>query len=100
MKTLIAAVAAIITLAGIGAGGAQAETPAQEAANKALVVKFWNDCFDHQDLACAERYLAEDYIQHNPTVPTGRAGFHEAFSKFWPKPLAPEQVKVTKFEVV
>jgi predicted SnoaL-like aldol condensation-catalyzing enzyme len=33
----------------------------------------------------AEKYLAETYIQHNPTVPTGRAAFVEFFSK-WKKP--------------
>lgn len=32
--------------------------------------------------------MAESYIQHNPTVPTGRAGFVELFSKFTkPKPI-------------
>ncbi len=29
----------------------------------------------------AEKYMAENYIQHNPNVPTGRAAFVEAFSK-------------------
>src|SRR5213079_1397352 len=33
-------------------------------------------------LELANQYLAEDYIQHNPNVPTGRAGFVEFFSKF------------------
>ncbi len=34
----------------------------------------------HLDLA--EKYLAEEYIQHNPNVPTGRAGFVKFFSAF------------------
>lgn len=100
MKTLVTAIAAIVALTGPAVASAPAETPAEVAANKALVVKFWNECFDRHDLACAESFLVEDYIQHNPTVATGRAGFREAFSKFWPKPLAPEQVKTTKFEAV
>jgi predicted SnoaL-like aldol condensation-catalyzing enzyme len=38
----------------------------------------------------AEKYMAESYIQHNPTVPTGRAAFVDFFSKFAkPKPIEP-----------
>jgi predicted SnoaL-like aldol condensation-catalyzing enzyme len=39
----------------------------------------------------AEKYLAESYIQHNPTVPTGREAFVDFFSRFAkPKPVEPK----------
>ncbi|MGC4045489.1 MAG: nuclear transport factor 2 family protein [Armatimonas sp.] len=39
----------------------------------------------------APKYMTESYIQHNPTVATGRAAFIEFFSKFVkPKPIEPK----------
>lgn len=59
------------------------------AANKRLVYDFYREVFEGGHMELAEKYLAESYIQHNPTVPTGRAGFVELFSKF-AKPRAIE----------
>jgi predicted SnoaL-like aldol condensation-catalyzing enzyme len=59
------------------------------AANKRLVYNFYREVFEGGHMELAENYLAESYIQHNPTVPTGRAGFVEFFSKF-AKPKAIE----------
>ena len=59
------------------------------AANKRLVYDFWREVFEGGHLELADKYLAESYIQHNPNVPTGRAGFVGFFSKFsQPKPIA------------
>ncbi|ANF98129.1 ester cyclase [Paenibacillus bovis] len=44
----------------------------QVAANKKLVTTFYNQFFNEHDGAALHKYVAEDYIQHNPTVPTGR----------------------------
>lgn len=52
------------------------------AANKRLVYDFYREVFEGGHMVLAEKYLTESYIQHNPTVPTGRAGFIEVFSKF------------------
>src|SRR6476469_5926032 len=52
------------------------------AANKRLVYDFWREVFEAGHLDLADRYLAEDYIQHNPNVPTGRAAFVAFFSRF------------------
>lgn len=52
------------------------------AANKRLVYDFWREVFEGGHLELADKYLAESYIQHNPSVPTGRAGFIGFFSKF------------------
>lgn len=52
------------------------------AANKRLVYDLQREVLEGGHLELAAKYLAEDYIQHNPNVPTGRAGFVEFFSKF------------------
>lgn len=52
------------------------------ATNKKLVYDFYREVFEGGHMELAEKYLAESYIQHNPTVPTGRAGFVDLFSKF------------------
>ena len=62
------------------------------AANKRLVYDFWREVFEGGHMELAEKYLAEGYIQHNPNVATGRAGFVDAFSK-WVKPK-PIEAKV------
>ncbi len=62
------------------------------AANKRLVYDFWREVFEGGHMELADKYLAEGYIQHNPNVATGRAGFVEAFSK-WVKPK-PIEAKV------
>src|SRR5437868_1219459 len=66
---------------------ASAQAPqSQTERNKALVLEFWRVVFEAQNAEAAKTYLAEDYIQHNPLVKTGRAGFIEFFSKIWTKP--------------
>ncbi len=96
MKNVIAAAAAIALMA----TAAHAAETAQEASNKALVLKMWGEMFDHQDWTKAKIYMADGYIQHNPLAATGRAGFEAYFSKAWPKPLSEDKVKPTKFDVV
>ena len=65
-----------------------ASSDARVAANKRLVYDFWRDVFEGHHLEFADKYLAEGYIQHNPNVPTGRAGFVTFFGRFAkPKPV-------------
>jgi predicted SnoaL-like aldol condensation-catalyzing enzyme len=52
------------------------------AANKRLVYDFWREVFEGGHMDAVDRYLSESYVQHNPNVPTGRAGFVAVFSKF------------------
>ena len=98
MKRSIAAVAAVLLLAAAPLA-VHAET-AQEQANKAVVLKFWSEVFDHHDVSKAKLYMADGYIQHNPLAATGRSGFEAYFGKAWPQPLAADKVKPTKFDVV
>lgn len=60
------------------------------AANKRLVYNFWREVFEGGHMELAEKYMAESYIQHNPTVPTGREAFVNFFSQFVKaKPIEP-----------
>ena len=60
------------------------------AANKKLVFDFWREVFQTHDMFLAPRYMAEDYIQHNPNVPTGRQPFMDFFGRLPRQPLRPE----------
>jgi predicted SnoaL-like aldol condensation-catalyzing enzyme len=62
----------------------------QLAANKKFVFDFWREVFQARNMSLAPRYLAEDYIQHNPNVATGRQAFMDFFGRFEPQPLRPE----------
>ena len=58
------------------------------AANKKLVYDCWRELLEAGHLELADKYLAENYMQHNPGVPTGRKGFVDFFSKFIkPQPI-------------
>ncbi|HUL96816.1 MAG TPA: nuclear transport factor 2 family protein [Usitatibacter sp.] len=60
------------------------------AANKRLVYDFWREVLEAQHLELADKYMAESYMQHNPMVPTGRAGFVQFFGAHaMPKPIEP-----------
>jgi len=59
----------------------------QLAANKKLVFDFWREVLQARHVDRAPQYLAEDYIQHNPNVATGRAAFMEFFGQSPPEPI-------------
>ena len=67
----------------------QSDNP-QLAANKKLVFDFWREVFQTHDMSLAPRYMAEDYLQHNPNVPTGRQAFTNFFGRFGKEPVRPE----------
>ena len=49
--------------------------------NKRLVESFVDAVFINHDLTSLDRYMTDGYIQHNPDVPQGKAGFIEFFVK-------------------
>lgn len=57
-------------------GPEDASTAGVEGANAELVTDFYTQAFVQRDVAGAARtYLAENYIQHNPTIADGRDEF-------------------------
>lgn len=56
--------------------GVHAQETSQIEPNKAFVVAFYEMAFvQHRGPEAAAKYLAEDYIQHNPYTATGRQAF-------------------------
>ena len=60
------------------------------ATNKQLVVDFWREVFQTHDMTSAPKYMAEDYMQHNPNVPTGRQPFMDFFGRLSRQPVKSE----------
>jgi predicted SnoaL-like aldol condensation-catalyzing enzyme len=62
-------------------------------ANKKLVLDFFHDVFEAQNIEAADRYLAQGYVQHNPLVASGRKGFKDYFGAKW-KTHKPEKAEL------
>ena len=45
--------------------------------NKRLAYDLWRTVLNAGQVEAAERFLAPDYIQHNPTAPTGLEAFKQ-----------------------
>ena len=63
----------------------------QLAANKRLVFDMWRSVVNAGHVELADEMLQEDYIQHSPVLPTGRAAFKQIFSVI-PRTEIPELV--------
>ena len=60
------------------------------AANKKLVYDFWREVLEARHLDLADKYMRQDYMQHNPNAETGIAGFKAYFSRLGgPLPIEP-----------
>jgi len=72
------------------AASAQARTmsPAEQA-NLKLVSDWWREVIQAGHVELAEKYMAEDYLQHNPNINTGRAAFVQVFGRRAPREIAP-----------
>ena|SRR5579871_1615875 len=58
------------------------------AANKKLVYDFFRIVLTGRRLDQAPKYMAEDYVQHNPNAETGMKGFIDFFTKLGgPQPV-------------
>jgi steroid delta-isomerase-like uncharacterized protein len=68
------------TIAILLGGNAMAQNVQDQ--NKAIFGQFAEEVFVNKDLSGLDKYLLEDYIQNNPLVEQGRAGFH-TFFKNW-----------------
>ncbi|MBS62063.1 nuclear transport factor 2 family protein [Salinisphaera sp.] len=77
-----------LALAALLARPAQAHEHAGDAkdlqsANRALVVDFYNRFFNDHEVREAASVVADDYRQHNPQVPDGKAPFVDYFEQFF-----------------
>ena len=60
---------------------------ARLAANKKLVFDFWRVVRQAHHVERTPEYVAERYVEHNPTVATGRAEFMELVGQVPPEPI-------------
>lgn len=67
----------------------------QAAENKKIVIDFYEGVFQkHQVAVYADRYIGNQYIQHNPHVPDGKAPFVNYFTQhFKDNPQAKSVIK-------
>lgn len=49
--------------------------------NKEIVKNFYTEFFNQHIIEAADKYICEDYIQHNPGVSQGREGLKVGFTK-------------------
>ncbi|WCM94645.1 nuclear transport factor 2 family protein [Acidovorax sp. NCPPB 2350] len=96
---------AVMVIAAVLPLAAQAQVPVTEetrhekllwshnpfyAYNKRLVYDFWREVFESGQVELADRYMAENYIQHNPLVATGREPFKQFLAQVTPRtPIQP-----------
>lgn len=70
------------------------------AKNKRLVYDMWREFLEAGHLDKAEKYLTEDYMQHNPLAATGRKAVVEFFSRFsTPKDIV-DSIKTSVVSIV
>jgi len=62
---------------------------AQEQAALKTVTDWWREVLQAGHVDLAEKYQAEDYIQHNPGISTGRAAFVTIFGRRAPRDIQP-----------
>lgn len=71
----------------------------QEKTNLDTALNFWREVIQSRHAELAPKYLAEGYIQHNPNISTGRAGFVKFFAGRGPA-ISPIPAKLTRTPVV
>jgi predicted SnoaL-like aldol condensation-catalyzing enzyme len=95
----LAGVAALVVMAGTMLIGQSSAMTAKEQANLKFVLEWWREVLDGRHLDLTPKYQAENYIQHNINVPTGREGFVTFFSRLGP-PINPIPSKLTNTPAV
>ena len=67
-----------------------AQNPAQEANNQKAVLDWYREVitFGHMDLA--PKYMADNFIEHDPNISGGRKEFVAFYGKNPPRPIQPK----------
>src|SRR5215831_2185827 len=73
-------------------------TPVEER-NLAFVLDWWREVIEARHTELGANYAAEDFIQHNPNIPTGRAALMAFFKSLGP-PIEPIPAQVQNPPVV
>lgn len=87
MKTLNLSILVGVILV-MSFGGSAIAQPAvrdikAEEANRTLVLEFYDKFFNRHQVDEAANVVAENYIQHNPTVPNGKEPFVSYYRNFF-----------------
>jgi len=85
----LAAVGIVLTLLAVPPQQARS-TEKLTKRNKAIVRDFYTTVLIGRDVDAAPRFLRQDYIQHNPDVPTGLKGFMDFFRTRFAQPIPPD----------
>jgi predicted SnoaL-like aldol condensation-catalyzing enzyme len=80
LSLALAALVLIAATAAISWRLAQSAQERREQANIDLVLAMWDGVINRADRDAVMKYVAEDYVQHNPNVAQGRAGVLELIS--------------------
>lgn len=80
----------LVAAAAVTESFAQATMTAQEQRNLTLVKDWWREILVAGHVEFAEKYMAEDYIQHNPGISTGRAAAVQMFGRRGAREIPPE----------
>jgi predicted SnoaL-like aldol condensation-catalyzing enzyme len=108
MKCLTVRLLSALAVAALGYAPlpAQTKNTPEEQKNEELVLNMYRDVLQYHHFELAPKYMAADYIQHNPVDPQGRDPLiAELSERFKPEPLQPEMKNrpnliVTKGDVV
>lgn len=68
--------------------------------NKALVSEFYTMAFvEHKPVEAAEKYIGDQYIQHNPYVADGKQAFIDFFKEYFKDPAHHSLVNIKNIYV-
>jgi predicted SnoaL-like aldol condensation-catalyzing enzyme len=65
---------------------------AQESKNQQMVLNWYRDVIMSGHVDQASKYMADDYIEHDPTISGGRAGFVQHYSSASARPAQAKPV--------
>lgn len=80
---IIVGVICMVTYGGNAIAQPAARDLKTEKVNRALVIEFYDKFFNRHQVDEAANVVAEDYIQHNPTVPNGKEPFVSYYRNFF-----------------
>lgn len=91
-KSTLLGCALVLAAAAGGTLRAQGDA-AQETKNQQLVLNWYREVIAYGNVELASKYMADDYVEHNPNYQGGRAEFVAHFGK---TPAKPIQAKLPK----